>query len=144
LQPALPQPQLKRLYHLAPQQWDQVGITCLNRFCCQLVMTPHVPALLSDNAPQGLWQLRLLHLLHLLNNVGSGLSGACAAAGLTAASLGAVVPAGGVPGLPLPVVLVDEGLLLAMRERLRAMAAAVTTAQKEAQYQVCADKVPVW
>jgi hypothetical protein len=64
------------------------------------------------------------------------LSGSCGAAGLTAASLGAVVPAGGVPGLPLPVVLVDEGLLLAMRERLRAMAAAVTTAQKEAQYQV--------
>uniref|UniRef100_A0A383W626 Uncharacterized protein n=1 Tax=Tetradesmus obliquus TaxID=3088 RepID=A0A383W626_TETOB len=56
--------------------------------------------------------------------------------GLTAASLGALVPAGGVPGLPLPVVLVDEGLLLAMRERLRAMAAAVTAAQKEAQYQV--------
>lgn len=47
------------------------------------------------------------------------------------------MPAGGVPGLPLPVVLVDEGLLLAMRERLRAMAAAVTAAQKEAQYQVC-------
>jgi hypothetical protein len=60
-----------------------------------------------------------------------------------AASLGALVPAGAVPGLPLPVVLVDEGLLLAMRERMKAMAAAVTTAQKEAQYQVCWHCIPI-
>jgi hypothetical protein len=67
---------------------------------------------------------------------GCTLAAAAPAAGLTAASLGVLVPAGGVPGLPLPVVLVDEGLLLVMRERMKAMAAAVTTAQKEAQYQV--------
>ncbi|WIA33170.1 hypothetical protein OEZ86_006317 [Tetradesmus obliquus] len=50
---------------------------------------------------------------------GSAATAAAAAislgSGLTAASLGALVPAGGVPGLPLPVVLVDEGLLLRCR-----------------------------
>lgn len=57
-------------------------------------------------------------------------------AGLTAASLGAAVPAGGVPGLPLPVVLVDEGFVLMLKERLKNMAAHVKATQKEAQYQV--------
>lgn len=54
----------------------------------------------------------------------------------TCTGAGAVVVPGGVPGMPLPIVLVDEGLVLALKERIRGMAMQVVAIRKEAQYQV--------
>lgn len=52
------------------------------------------------------------------------------------AGIDAVVVPGAVPGLPLPVTLVDEGLVLALKERIRSMAMQVVGIRKDAQYQV--------
>lgn len=43
---------------------------------------------------------------------------------------------GAAPGLPLPVALVDDGLVLALKERIRSMAMQVVGIRKDAQYQV--------
>ncbi|KAF6260716.1 hypothetical protein COO60DRAFT_1637364 [Scenedesmus sp. NREL 46B-D3] len=119
----------------------RVVLACTNRGSIISIAWPKDPAAAGRRQQeQQQQQQSAANDGNLLANTAAELQDAEAAsgsyAGLTAASLGALVPAGGVPGLPLPVVLVDEGLLLAMRERLRSMAAAVTTAQKEAQYQV--------
>jgi hypothetical protein len=44
--------------------------------------------------------------------------------------------AGAVAGLPPPVVLIDEGVLLTLQERLKMMSVQMVTVQKEAEYQV--------
>eukprot|EP00775_Hariotina_reticulata_P011301 gene11301-11451_t len=44
--------------------------------------------------------------------------------------------AGAVPGLPPPVVLVDEGVLLSLKDRFKLMSVQMVTVQKEAEYQV--------
>eukprot|EP00879_Flechtneria_rotunda_P002831 GHRR01003044.1.p1 GENE.GHRR01003044.1~~GHRR01003044.1.p1 ORF type:complete len:947 (+),score=451.86 GHRR01003044.1:130-2841(+) len=67
--------------------------------------------------------------------LGLGASGLLPGTTVVAGGNGAV-PAGAVPGLPFPIVLVDEGLLVVLKERLHAMAVQVAAIQKEAQYQV--------